>query len=222
MTSAAVSSIYQSINILRQQGQLNLLKDQVIIDDLAKVWGAASNASIAIIEEAALILALAKACRLNNDDHAHEIEVRITRYFDNEPQLTILKDALRTAQILLDALENRARRLLQLPSARQARKDVTQRFLDSEIAAKDFVDRLYFDFQDLSSKTGVKTGVAAKELDDIRSIMRYDSAQDRLSMEPQLIHAIAEGERQIKEFRHRRKEMRFDIILASARTTFLR
>jgi hypothetical protein len=211
-----VGPIGQVVNAARQKQQLDGYRDQVLIDALDVVSQQASQAAKAIVDEAEAILTKAEVCRLDNDDDAHAVHVRITEYFQNHPRLTTLQDCLEVLAQLLGPLRDRAGRLLQLPKTKRARKKAVQRFLDGANAMQEFTDSLFFEFTHLPTRTGLAVGPLGR-IDDIM----IQDREVRLSRRGEVLAAVDAGRREVQQSRLKRADAGLGTTMVEARTAFL-
>jgi hypothetical protein len=211
-----VGPIGQVVNAARQKQQLDGYRDQVLIDALDVVSQQASQAAKAIVDEAEAILTKAEVCRLENDDDAHAVHVRITEYFQNHPRLTTLQDCLEVLAQLLGPLRDRAGRLLQLPKTKRARKKAVQRFLDGANAMQEFTDSLFFEFRHLPTRTGLAVGPLGR-IDDIM----IQDREVRLSRRGEVLAAVDDGRREVQQSRLKRAAAGLGTTMVEARTAFL-
>jgi hypothetical protein len=189
--------IGQAINAAGQEQPLDGYEDQVLIAALDQMSRRASEAAKAIVDEAEAILTKAEVCRLDNNDDAHAVHVRITEYFQNHPRLTTLQDALEVLQRLLAPLRGRAEsRRLQLPKTKKARADTAGRFLKQARTMEGFVDSLFREFKHLPSGTGLANGPLLR----IDNVMRLDQ-QARVSRHEEVLAAVRDGRKEVQESR---------------------
>jgi hypothetical protein len=189
--------IRQAITAAAQEQPLDGFEDEVLIAALDAMFRQASEAARGIVNEAEAILTKAEVCRLDNDDDARAVHVRITEYFENHPRLTTLLDALKVLKGLLEPLRGRAeRRRLQLPNTKKARADTVRRFLKSAEAMEKFVDDLFLEIKHLPSRTGLASG----PLLSIDEVMKMDH-QARVSNGNTVIEAVEKGRSEVQQSR---------------------
>jgi hypothetical protein len=205
------------ISAIQKTQQLDVFKDHALIDALQEVTQRASQAAMAIVNEASAIFTKAECCRLVNDDEAHAVLVRITAYFSEHPRLRILESALDQLRVLLNELDRRANKArLELPKTKRARQDTVKEFLESVQAMQRFADDLYPEFRFLKRKTGL----AREQIESIEEVMKM-GPKSRLSHSGQVLAAVREGREVVEQSLLRGAPDRLDTTMALARTVFL-
>jgi len=213
--NVVLSALGTAGGALQKQQQLAGFGDQLLIDAVAAASADAKLAAKAIVDEAEAILSDATVCRWDDADDVHALRVRITHYLANHPRLASLTDALDPLPALLEELQRRAGRKLQMPAKKTKKQAALAAAIDALASLRDFVEQLPAETAHLPAGTGV----AAQELAFLLDLTQQE-APERISHTDQAADAIASGRQAVSQSRTRRVSSVFQRALADIRIAF--
>jgi hypothetical protein len=205
----------QAGSAVQKQQQFARFGDQLLIDAVATPSADAERAAKAIVDEAEAILSDATVCRWDDADDVHALRVRITHYLQDHPQLTSLTGALDPLRALLEELQRRAKRKLQMPATKTKKRAALEAADVALGRLGEFVEALPAETQHLAAGTGV----AAQELVFLLDLTQQE-APVRISHADEVAGAIASGRQAVNESRTRRVSSVFQSALADIRIAF--
>jgi hypothetical protein len=213
LPNVVLSALGQAGGALQKQQQLAGFGDQLLIDAVAAASADAELAAKAIVDEAEAILTDATVCRWDDADDVHALRVRTTHYLEDHPRLTPLTDALDPLPALLEELQRRAKRKLQMPAKKTKKQAALAAAIDALGSLRDFVEELPAETMRLPAGTG------AQELVFLLDLTQQE-APERISHADQAADAIASGREAVKQSRTRRVSDVFQRALADIRIAF--